>query len=111
MSNRHCAHNQLAVFAEFDEDGSGTIDQDELRAVLIKLGVQLDSKKLETVFRYFDKDGLTFDPTRNANAKGNTDPNLNAYPNPNPNLDRDPDTNPWAAHGWMRIPSYALLHH
>jgi len=46
-----------AVFAEYDEDGSGTIDKEELAAVLKQLEVQVDEATLETVFRYFDKDG------------------------------------------------------
>jgi len=46
-----------SVFLEFDEDHSGAIDRDEFRGMLRKLGVVLNEDTLDTVFRYFDKDG------------------------------------------------------
>ena len=55
--NRRGSLDLRAVFSEFDRDGSGTIDKEELGGVLDRLGVKIDDRELDTVFRYFDKDG------------------------------------------------------
>merc|ERR1712048_713191 len=46
-----------AVFDEFDTDKGGSIDENELRAALTKLGRNLDEHEANKIFREIDVDG------------------------------------------------------
>ena len=45
------------VFAEFDADGGGTVDYDELRLGLRSLGVQLTNVEFEKMTKIWDQSG------------------------------------------------------
>ena len=45
------------MFREFDTDGSGTLDIEELDNALIKLGLRLSGQELQGVMDYLDTDG------------------------------------------------------
>lgn len=45
------------IFKLFDRDGSGTIDIQEMRAVLNELGKKVDNKELEKLMSDLDNDG------------------------------------------------------
>ena len=45
------------IFKLFDRDGSGTIDIQEMRAVLNELGKKVDNKELERLMNDLDNDG------------------------------------------------------
>ena len=49
--------NTKAVFAAFDEDGGGTIDKEEFRKGLQKIGVQMSESEIDLVWPFFDMDG------------------------------------------------------
>jgi len=52
------------TFRSFDENGSNTLDRDDLKNGLEEYGVQLSSGELDQLFRYFDRAGtgsITFD--------------------------------------------------
>ena len=45
------------VFKEFDKDGSGAIDKDELKAMMEKLGTTLDDDQVENALKDLDLNG------------------------------------------------------
>jgi Ca2+-binding EF-hand superfamily protein/CRP-like cAMP-binding protein len=45
------------IWAAVDADGTGTLDEDELRRVFIDMGRPISDKKLTAVFKKIDKDG------------------------------------------------------
>eukprot|EP00658_Telonema_sp_P-2_P054780 TRINITY_DN43571_c0_g1_i3.p1 TRINITY_DN43571_c0_g1~~TRINITY_DN43571_c0_g1_i3.p1 ORF type:complete len:682 (+),score=161.32 TRINITY_DN43571_c0_g1_i3:137-2182(+) len=49
--------NLEKIFKEFDTDGGGTIDKQELKSALVKLGACLTRVEFETVYSFFDRDG------------------------------------------------------
>lgn len=51
-------HALTRVLRSMDQDGSKTLDQEELKAGLEQLGCELnDGDEMRTVMRHFDKDG------------------------------------------------------
>src|SRR3546814_11223582 len=51
-------HALTRVLRTMDQDGSKTLDKDELKAGLQQLGCELeDVEEMRTVMRHFDKDG------------------------------------------------------
>ena len=51
------AHDVAAMFHEFDTDGSGDLDMDEVRVFCQKLGKKLNNRMCARAFREMDKDG------------------------------------------------------
>ena len=45
------------MFEEFDADGSGDIDKDEMRLAFDKLGIHLTESGLDILYAHFDRDG------------------------------------------------------
>lgn len=51
------AREGLVIFEVYDNDGSGTIDRDELKNMLMDLCVPMNSEELETLITQLDADG------------------------------------------------------
>jgi len=49
--------NLKKIFEEFDEDGGGTIDKQELESALYRFDARLSQIELDTVYSMFDRDG------------------------------------------------------
>ena len=88
------------VFGEYDADGSGDIDKEEMMNALDSMGVVLTEEALTVLFKAFDKNGNSCDYNEFCDAFfdrksiGEPNPKPNPKPNPNPNPNPDPNPNP-----------------
>ena len=46
----------IRFFNDIDEDGSGELDREEFRALMNRIGIELDDERLEDVFDTYDSD-------------------------------------------------------
>ena len=61
------------VFDAFDQDGNGSIDAKEIRAVCDQLGLEADASDIEDLIKKADTDGngkIEFNEFKNAVLKG-----------------------------------------